>query len=122
MIVIAVADPFRELIEDQVISSAVEITLKLSGEEDTPALSIRITDDREVRDLNHRYRGIDKETDVLSFGGDFTDPDLESYYLGDIVISYPRAEEQAKKRGHQVQEEIGGSPQGRRGGNTGGCD
>jgi len=106
VIVVVVADQFRELVKDQVLCAAAEIALQFSGVDDSPSLSIRITDDSEIQDLNNRYRGVDKVTDVLSFGDDFDDPDLESRYLGDIVISYPRAEEQAQKRGHQPVEEI----------------
>ena len=106
MIVIVVADQFRELIKDQVLCGAAETALQASGVPDSPSMSIRITDDTEIQDLNNRYRGIDKVTDVLSFGDDFDDPDLESRYLGDIVISYPRADEQAKIRGHQPIDEI----------------
>ena len=106
MIVIMVTDPFRELINDHSLSNAAEAALLLSGVDDSPSLSIRITDDKEIQDLNHRYRGINKKTDVLAFGEDFEDPDLESRYLGDVVISYPRAEEQARIRGHHIIEEI----------------
>lgn len=106
MIVVVVADQFRELLDDQVLCAAAETALQLSGVDDSPSLSIRITDDAEIQDLNKRYRGIDKVTDVLSFGDDFDDPDLESRYLGDIVISHPQAEEQANKRGHQTAEEV----------------
>ncbi len=60
-----------------------------------------------MRSLNRRYRGIDRTTDVLSFSlreGAFADlrPDL----LGDIVISIPRAEQQAGEAGHALSREI----------------
>jgi probable rRNA maturation factor len=94
------------MVKDQALGNAAETVLNLVGVDDPTSLSIRITDDSEIRDLNNRYRGIDDVTDVLSFEGDFDDPDLGSRYLGDIVISYPRAELQANKRGHQPIEEI----------------
>ena len=106
MILITVQDNFRELIADQLLKSAAEAVLFECSLPDSPSLLIRITDDEELKTLNLQYRGIDKTTDVLSFLADFEDPDLESRYLGDIVIAYPRAEEQAHKRGHFVEAEL----------------
>jgi len=52
-------------------------------------LSILLTDDEGIRELNRDYRGRDKPTDVLSF------PMEDDYMLGDVVISMERAREQA---------------------------
>ncbi len=106
MILITVQDNFRELIADQILKSAAEAVLLECGLPDSPSLLIRITDDEELNTLNLKYRGIDKITDVLSFPADFEDPDLESRYVGDVVIAFPRAEEQAQKRGHFVEAEL----------------
>jgi len=106
VILITVQDNFRELIADQILRSAAEAVLLECGLPDSPSLLIRITDDDELKTLNLQYRGIDRITDVLSFQADFEDPDLESRYLGDVVIAYPRAEEQAQKRGHFVEAEL----------------
>jgi len=106
VILITVQENFRELVSDQILNSAAETVLLECDVLDSPSLLIRITDDEELQSLNLQYRGIDKPTDVLSFPADFTDPDLESRYLGDIVISYFRAEEQAQKRGHFIEAEL----------------
>ena len=106
MILITVQDNFRELIADQILKSAAETVLLECGLPDSPSLLIKITDDEELNTLNLKYRGIDKTTDVLSFPADFEDPDLESRYVGDVVIAFPRAEEQAQKRGHFVEAEL----------------
>lgn len=106
MILISVQEEFKDLIKDQILRSAVENTFGLCEVSDSPSLSVRITDDNEIQALNLQYRGFDKPTDVLSFPTDFTDPDLDSRYFGDVVISYPRAEEQSKKRGHPVEAEL----------------
>ncbi len=106
VITILVQEQFQSMISDQVLLSCGETTLLLDGVNDSPSLSLMITDDEEMIDMNHRYRGINKTTDVLAFGADFTDPDLESRYLGDVVISFPQAEKQALKRGHTVEEEL----------------
>ncbi len=68
----------------------------------------------EIKELNAEYRGIDKETDVLSFPMlEFPeDEDMITYetgipvMLGDIVISTTRAAEQAKEYGHSLEREI----------------
>ena len=106
MILISVQEAFRELVADQKLRLAVENTLVLCEVSDSPSMSVRITDDNEIQALNLQYRGFDKPTDVLSFPIDFTDPDLDSRYFGDVVISYPRAEEQSQKRGHPVEAEL----------------
>jgi probable rRNA maturation factor len=49
---------------------------------------------------------VDSPTDVLSFSADFEDPDLENRYLGDVVISLPRAIHQAQARGHNTEQEL----------------
>ena len=60
-----------------------------------------------MRSLNHAWRGIDRTTDVLSFSlreGPFSavQPDL----LGDIVISVPVADRQARAMGHSLTREL----------------
>ena len=106
MISIIVPEQFRLQISDQNLLASVEKTMLVDGISDSPSLSLIITDDEEMKKLNQTYRGINKTTDVLSFGGDFTDPDLDSRYLGDVIISFPQAEEQALRRGHDVDAEL----------------
>ena len=106
MISIVVPEQFRLQISDQNLLASVEKTMLVDGVPDSPSLSVIITDDEEMKKFNQTYRGINKTTDVLSFGGDFTDPDLDSRYLGDVIISYPQAEEQALRRGHDVEAEL----------------
>jgi len=50
--------------------------------------------------------GIDAPTDVLSFNVDEIDPETGNYYLGDIIISYQKANEQAVTAGHEIQSEL----------------
>lgn len=65
-------------------------------------LSIVLTDDAQLRELNRDYLGIDAPTDVLSFPASETDPETARRYLGDILISVPRAEKQARAAGHTL--------------------
>ena len=61
-------------------------------------LSLVLCDDRVMRDLNRRYRRIDRTTDVLAFalGEGRSMPNTQVVWLGDIVISLPRAALQAR--------------------------
>jgi probable rRNA maturation factor len=81
---------------------------------DNCEISILLTDDREIRDLNRRYRGMDAATDVLSFSqlegdvaGSMAFPAGEPVPLGDIVISIPTMRAQAAEFGHGEAREFG---------------
>ncbi|MFR8535753.1 MAG: rRNA maturation RNase YbeY [Lacrimispora saccharolytica] len=83
-----------------------------------------LTDPENIRRMNREFRGIDRETDVLSFpmteypapasfdfleteaGDDCFNPDTGELLLGDIVISVPRAEAQAEEYGHSLRREY----------------
>ncbi len=106
MIFIEVDEKYQDLFPSELLQEAAQKTLQLESLEELPSLSIKITSDQEIQELNTVYRGMDKATDVLSFEADYFDPDLESRYLGDVVISYPQAAGQAQKRGHPVESEL----------------
>lgn len=67
-------------------------------------VSLYLTDDRVIRELNKAYRGKDKATDVLSFI--FDEPAGPYRLLGEIVISVDTARRQAEEIGHSLEEEI----------------
>ncbi|MCS7010925.1 MAG: rRNA maturation RNase YbeY, partial [Anaerolineales bacterium] len=69
-------------------------------------LTVVLTDDREIRTLNRDFLGIDAPTDVLSFPADETDPETGRRYLGDVVISLQRAQQQATEGGHSLEDEV----------------
>ncbi len=66
---------------------------------------IKLGDKEESRALNKQYREKDYPTDVLSFPFNEDVPE-EGFYLGDIFICYPVAEEQAKENGITLEEEL----------------
>jgi probable rRNA maturation factor len=73
---------------------------------------IQLVDGETIRAINNEHRGIDRETDVLSFpmgeNGEFdTNLDTGAKVLGDIIISIEHAYDQAEKYGHTLQREIG---------------
>ena len=61
-------------------------------------LVIRIVGEDEARELNHRYRGKDKPTNVLSFPFE-APPEVESHHLGDLVICAPVVSREAAEQG-----------------------
>ncbi|MGZ6316416.1 MAG: rRNA maturation RNase YbeY, partial [Anaerolineales bacterium] len=63
----------------------------LAHEDAQGDISIVLTDDAQLQQLNREYLGIDAPTDVLSFPASETDPESGAPYLGDILISVPRA-------------------------------
>ena len=72
----------------------------------TADMTIVLTDDRQLHELNVDYLGVDAPTDVLSFPAGEVDPETEALYLGDIAISIPRAAQQAQTGGHSVEAEV----------------
>jgi probable rRNA maturation factor len=69
-------------------------------------LTIVLTDDAQLQELNRDYLGIDAPTDVLSFPASETDPETARRYLGDILISIPRAAKQAQTGDHELEAEA----------------
>lgn len=74
-------------------------------------VSLMLTDDESIHEMNREYRGIDRPTDVLSFALEegeeeeiFGGP--EENLLGDIIISVETAVRQAEEYGHSVEREM----------------
>jgi probable rRNA maturation factor len=86
--------------------------LEEEGFTDSAEVSVRFVDNETIHKLNREYRNVDRPTDVLSFplgeGGVYdTNLDTGAKLLGDIVISVPKAMEQAELYNHSLQREIG---------------
>jgi rRNA maturation RNase YbeY len=74
-------------------------------------LSILVTDDASIQQLNKEYRDKDSATDVLSFpqfeeDDDHDDPEFPCNLLGDVVISIETATCQAKEHDLSTEEEL----------------
>jgi len=106
---VQIAPQYEPLVDQALLRQAVAATAQHQGLEDGE-VTLVITDDEEVRTLNFEFRDLDVPTDVLAFPGtldeDFVTPEGYAGYLGDVVISYPRAEEQAQAAGHPVAREL----------------
>ena len=106
-------DRLSGLIEKTVLESMREENLNMGC-----YVSITITDDASIREINHQFRNIDSPTDVLSFPlvnmkngtlisdeGDY-DMDEGLLMLGDIVVSLETAVRQAELYGHSLEREL----------------
>jgi probable rRNA maturation factor len=72
-----------------------------------PDLSIVLVSDRKIRELNRRYRMMDKATDVLAFAmHDGSGQGLHPWCLGDVVISVECASRQAREKKHPLLREL----------------
>jgi probable rRNA maturation factor len=89
-----------------VIIKAAENVLLMEKSEDCE-VSIFLTDDAEIHRLNKLYRNVDRPTDVLAFAmREGVDGELNQEILGDVVISLPRAKQQASVYGHSFEVEM----------------
>jgi len=116
---------------EEVFSFDVEEIVRLVAErvletEDCPyetQINVLLTDNEGIHGFNKEYRGIDRETDVLSFPNldfekpgeflieeereaDYFDPDTGELILGDIIISVDKVKEQAESYGHGTKREF----------------
>lgn len=71
-------------------------------------LSVLLTDDQRIQELNRSHRGKDKPTDVLAFPLDETEAATGGgpRLLGDVVISLDTAARQARGRRRPLQDEV----------------
>lgn len=69
-------------------------------------LTVVLTDENQIRELNRQYSGIDQATDVLAFPNESPDPDTGLIYKGDVVIAQSIAERQAQSSGHTLEAEL----------------
>ncbi len=69
-------------------------------------LTVSLVGREAMRAYHRRFRGEDKDTDVMAFPAQTHDPETQHFYLGDILICFPVAEEQARQAGHDLAEEL----------------
>ena len=104
------APRFAGEVDEEMLRRVTAEALRHEGIEGEIALSVVITDDGAVRELNREFRNVDAPTDVLAFGtgeeSDFVTAPGEPAYLGDVIISYPRAVIQAEEYGHSINREL----------------
>lgn len=106
--------------ERRLVRRVEKAVYSVLGQRDIFTVDLAVTDGATVRAYNRETRGVDAETDVLSFPyfeglklpvteNDFSDEafDGKRVALGSIMISSPRAHEQAQAFGHSYERELG---------------
>ncbi len=93
------------------LEKAALTTLRLDQVAEPCEVVIVLSDDETLRDLNQRFRGLNRPTDVLSFADDTRGPFSGGAagfprYLGDVVISVERAQAQANAVGATLTQEL----------------
>ncbi|MBR2667884.1 MAG: rRNA maturation RNase YbeY [Oscillospiraceae bacterium] len=100
------------------VKKAVREALQAEGVTTPVSVSVLLTDDAHIRELNRDFRDIDRPTDVLSFPaseqipGAFDpdlcdeDPETGRLLLGDMALSLERVESQAAEYGHSTEREL----------------
>lgn len=103
---------------DKLLRRAAKAALKAEGVNEDCIISIMLTDDTGIHEINLEQRGIDRPTDVLSFpmnelipgefDGEYCEYDFETdmIMLGDMVLSLERCEAQAAEYGHSFDREV----------------
>lgn len=107
-------DNQQDFLDSPLLERAAQYTLDMipSFHPDLPSvdssadITIVLTDDRQLHELNHDFLDVDAPTDVLSFPSLEVDPETNELYLGDILISIPRAKQQAESAGHSLEAEV----------------
>ena len=81
-------------------------------------MSVTLMDNEHIHEINKKYRGVDKPTDVISFAIEEEDPDEVPIILpedeefdipkniGDIMVSMDKVKEQAEYLGHSEDREL----------------
>ncbi|WP_033828382.1 rRNA maturation RNase YbeY [Bacillus andreraoultii] len=98
----------------EVILQLLHVAAKEESVDENSELSLSFVDNNRIHEINREYRGIDRPTDVISFAleeqteeeMDIVGNDLPRV-LGDIIISIPKAKEQAEEYGHSFIRELG---------------
>ena len=110
-------DETGELSENQIQQILELLTLAAEMENITEEseLSLTFVTNEKIHQINKEYRGVDRPTDVISFAlEESVEEEIEIIgapsmprILGDIIISIPKAKEQAMEYGHSFMRELG---------------
>ena len=102
----------------RLVKKAITAALEAEHVNISCIISVMLTDDEGIHQVNRDFRGVDRPTDVLSFPlnelvpGEFDpedceiDPESGAVMLGDMMISLPRCEAQGEEYGHGFDREI----------------
>ena len=104
-------DPnFAGQVDEAALKTAVTATLHHQEAPAGTSVTLVITGDEQIHRLNRQFRQVDAPTDVLAFPAAGNQPFVEapgqSLYLGDVIVSHPRAVDQATATGHAPSAEL----------------
>lgn len=108
---------------EKIIRDVIEEAMDYEGCPYEAEVSVVLTDNPSIQEINRDYRQIDRPTDVLSFpmvdyerpadfcgleeqAEDYFNPETGELMLGDIIVSVDKVEEQAEKYGHSQAREL----------------
>lgn len=91
---------FNQIDYSKTINLVLEKAANITGNQ-SKEINIILVDNNEIKRLNKEYRNKNYITDVLTF------PDGYLNNLGDVFVSIPKMEEQAKELGHSEERELG---------------
>jgi probable rRNA maturation factor len=109
-------DETNELSEEQLIEieRLINFTAKKENIEEQTEVSVTFVSNERIHEINLEYREKDSPTDVISFAmEELGEGEVELIggemprVLGDIIISVPKAREQAEEYGHSFTRELG---------------
>ena len=111
---ISIEEEFKELLDEEWARRVAQQILKAENVTPPYEVSIVFTDSETVQKLNRDFRGVDEPTDVIAFQmlpqketeTTFILPPDGVTRLGEVIISYPQAVEQAREQGHSVDKEL----------------
>ena len=130
---IIIDQPFDIEASEDWLNMVMQQALRVALADDKAGqVSMLLTDDAVVRDLNRKYRGLDEVTDVLSFSAEFPghwegpdEPQVNAQNeeevsdnfpfilppdqvppLGEVIVSCPQAQRQASEKGHALKQEL----------------
>ncbi len=108
-----IAPAYADLVPAERLRAAARAALRTEAQSDAGVveLTLVLTDDSGIRSLNRDFLGNDAPTDVLAFSaieddGPFVSAPEAGGYLGDVIVSYPRAVAQAQVQGHSPEQEL----------------
>ncbi|WP_226526402.1 rRNA maturation RNase YbeY [Metabacillus niabensis] len=109
-------DETSELTEEQIktVEELLQFAADVEDVSEGAELSVTFVTNERIQEVNREYRDKDQPTDVISFAlEEMSEGELEIVggdqprVLGDIIISIPRAREQAEEYGHSFMRELG---------------
>lgn len=106
MIEYSIPRKYRAEIDLERLNLCFSVSQKQLDRKDEDSLSLKFTDNATIKKLNKKYRGVNEPTDVLSFENNYIDLETGFHNIGDIVISFEKAQAQAVDQCHPVQQEV----------------